>query len=433
MKKTILIPVFFITLCSFGKSKKNEVDIISYNIEMNLDTISQKIDIHTDIRIQNTDTTGILKFLFCDWIKINKAQLNGKNIECHQGKDTLLVHVDRIRKLNLTLDYTLPVDSFKQDKKEKVIALTRAMKWCPFIYDDISELNSKITIPKGYKVYSSGALLKYTEGEHVCQYKYQNKINLGFSYFLAPTGYYKETTKKQNGTIINYCFHNRDSMINNDIIKESLNSFKFCNRNIGKYNRSQLTYIEFPGFSCAQSLETFVSMGTRFVKLFGLYQVFRDWPSHETIHQWVGAGYFNSISKNKKNRWFIEESLTECLRQEYVEKTYGGDSLKAEFKKTIDFYNKEIKGTKDDVPIAVNLPNDVTYLIGPLILHIVHLEMGDENWHKFITGLYRKHYGKVLDYDLFKSELCKYASQTVIAKMEDSLETKGIPKELINQ
>ena len=154
MKKTILIPVFFITLCSFGKSKKNEVDIISYNIEMNLDTISQKIDIHTDIRIQNTDTTGILKFLFCDWIKINKAQLNGKNIECHQGKDTLLVHVDRIRKLNLTLDYTLPVDSFKQDKKEKVIALTRAMKWCPFIYDDISELNSKITIPKGYKVYS---------------------------------------------------------------------------------------------------------------------------------------------------------------------------------------------------------------------------------------------------------------------------------------
>lgn len=432
MKNKILLFLFFIPLFLFGKSKKTEIDILSYNVEMKLDTISRKLDIHTNIHIQNTDTTGVIKFLFCDWIKINKAQLNGKNIEYNRGKDTLLVHVDRLRKLNLTLDYTLPVDSFKQDKQEKVISLTRAMKWCPFIYDDISELNSKITVPKGYKVYSSGDLLNYIGSEYACQYKFQNKINLGFSYFFAPVGYYKETTKNQNGINIKFYFHNPDSILANSIIKESLFGLDFSARYISKYNRPNLTYIESPGFDCSQSLESFVLMGSAFVKYFGLYPDIRFWPSHETIHQWIGAGYFNSISKNKKNRWFIEESLTEYLRYVYVEKTYGADSLKTEIKKSIDYYNKQIKGTPQDVSISANLPNDVTYGIGPLILHTVRTEMGDENWHKFIQKLYADNYGKVIDYDVFEKTLSLYANQSIIQKMEDSMNIKGVPKEYSN-
>ena len=432
MKNIILFIACFVSLCSFGNNKKHGIDILSYNVEMHLDTISRKLDIHTDIRIQNTDTTDIVRFLFCDWIKINKAQLNDKSLEYRQGKDTLLIHVDRLRKLNLILDYTLPVDSFKQDKPGKVIALTRAMKWCPFIYDDISELNSKITVPKGYKVYSSGVLLNYNETATSCHYRFQNKINSGFPCFFAPTGYFRETAKTQNGINVKFYFHNPDSTLINPIIKESLLGLDFSTQYIGKYNRPNLTYIELPGFDSSQSLESFVLMGSNFIKYFGLYPDIRFWPTHETIHQWVGAGYFNTISKNTKNRWFIEESLTEYLRYVYVEKTYGTDSLKIEIKKSIDYYNKQIKGTSQDVSISANLPNDITYCIGPLIFHTVRMEMGDENWHKFIQKLYANNYGNVIDYNMFKKLLSKYAGYSIIQKMEDRMNTKGVPKEFCN-
>lgn len=163
-----------------------------------------------------------------------------------------------------------------------------------------------------------------------------------------------------------------------------------------------------------------------------MYPDIRFWPTHETIHQWVGAGYFNTISKNTKNRWFIEESLTEYLRYVYVEKTYGTDSLKIEIKKSIDYYNKQIKGTSQDVSISANLPNDITYCIGPLIFHTVRMEMGDENWHKFIQKLYANNYGNVIDYNMFKKLLSKYAGYSIIQKMEDRMNTKGVPKEFCN-
>jgi len=429
MKTSIFFLFLFISFYSFGNNKIHDVDIISYNIDMKLDTISRKLDIHSDIRIQNKDTISDVKFLFRDWIKIERAKLNGRNLEYHQAKDTLYVHANKLKTLNLTIDYTLPIDSFKLDKKENVIALNRPLKWYPYIYDDISELNSKITVPKGYNVYSSGVLLDYNENNAFCHYRFQNKINSGFPYFFAPKGYYRETTKRQNGINIKFCFHNPDSILTKSIIRESLSGFDFGTLYIGKYNRPNLTYIEYPGFDCSQSLETFVLMGSDFIKYFGLYPSIRFWPSHETIHQWIGAGYFNSFSKRREKMCFMEESLTEYLRYMCVEEVYGTDSLKNEIKRSIDYYNKQIKGTPQDVSISTNLPNDVTYLIGPLILHTVRLEMGDENWHKFIRKLYVDNYGKVIDYNIFKSTLGLYAKLSTIQRMEESMNTKGVPKE----
>jgi hypothetical protein len=430
MRSYILVLVFLsFTFSAYSKVEKR-VDVISYNINLKLDTNYRKLDIQANILIKNTDTTGVIKFLFCDWIKIKKAQLNGKNLVYSQSKDTLFLHIDSSPRLNLKLDYSLPIDSFKQDK---VIALTRPMKWCPYIYDDICELNSDIIVPKEYSVYSTGNLLNMNTIENEYHYKFQNRINSGFPIFFAPVGYYKETAKTQNDINIKFYFHNSDSVLTNSIIKESLLGLDFSTKYIGKYKRQNLTYIELPGLDCSQSLETVVLMGSNFIKYFGLYPDIRFWPSHETIHQWIGAGYFNSISKKKKNRWFIEESLTEYLRYVYVEKTYGADSLKNEINRSIDYYNKNRKGTVQDVTISANLPNDITYCIGPLILHNVRLEIGDEKWHKFIKNLYAMYYSKILDYDGFKKKLSEYAKPTVITKMEKSMETKGIPKEFPKQ
>ncbi len=429
MKKSILFLVLFIVLCSFDRIKKNDIDITSYNVVMKLDTVSRKLEIQTNIVLENPDTLKVVKLLFSHKMKINKAQINGKTLDYTFTNDTLFAKVGSINKMELILNYTLPIDSFKNDK---MFALTRAMKWCPFVRDNVSELNLKIALPKGYKAYSSGELISNNETNDSCYYEFYNKLNSGLPLFIAPTAYYNETDKKQDNISIKYYFHNPDTALDNSIIKESLKSIDFCVQYIGSYNRTQLTYIEFPTFPSAQSLETFLMMGTDFIKMFGKYPDMKFWVSHETIHQWIGVGYFDAIYTSPKYSRFIEESLTEFMRDIYLEKTYGKDSLAGQIKDRINIYNKEIKGTDQDVAVSSNAANRVTYVLGPLILHVVRMKIGDDNWQKFISSFYSKYYGKIIDYDIFKKELSVYADSTVISNMENELETKGIPKEILN-
>jgi hypothetical protein len=427
MKISILFLVLFIVLCSFDRIKKNDINITAYNIVMRLDTVSRKLEIQTDIFIENQSTSKVIKLLFSDLMKIDKVMVNEDKFDYTHTNDTLFANVGSLNKIKLTINYTLPIDSFKNDK---VIALTRAMKWCPFVRDNLSELNSKITLPKGYKAYSSGELISNNETSNSNYYEFQNKINSGLPIFIAPTGYYNEVNKKQNNISIKYYFHNPDTALANSIIRESLKAIDFCVHYIGSYNRTQLTYIEFPRFQMAQSLETFLMMGTDFIKMFGKYPDMKFWVAHETIHQWIGVGYFDAIYTSPKYGRFIEESLTEYMRYIYLEKNFGKDSLSGQIKDVVDIYNKQIKGTDQDVPISSNSPNRVTYCVGPLILHVVRMKIGEDNWQKFISSLYSKYYGKIIDYEIFKKELSVYADPTVINNMENELESKGVPKEI---
>jgi hypothetical protein len=430
MKRIIFFLALFIALCSFDRIKKNDIDITSYNIVMKLDTVSRKLEIQTDMVIENPHTSKDIKLLFSDLMKIDKATINGNKLDYTHTNDTLFANVGSLNKIKLTLNYSLPIDSFKNDK---MFALTRAMKWCPFVRDNVSELTLKITLPKGYKAYSSGELISNNETNNSNYYEFHNKLNSGLPLFIAPTAYYKETAKKQDNILIKYYFHNPDTALDNSIITESLKTIDFCINYIGSYNRLQLTYIEFPGFPSAQSLETFLMMGSDFIKVFGKYPIMRFWVAHETIHQWIGAGYFDAINTSPKYSRFIEESLTDFIRDIYLEKTYGKDSLAGEIKDRINTYNKEIKGTDQDVAISTNEANRVTYVLGPLILHVVRMKIGEDNWQKFISSLYAKYYGKIIDYEIFKKELNAYSNPAVISNMENELETKGIPKEIVSQ
>jgi hypothetical protein len=427
MRNSILYLTLFIVFSSFTSIGKNEVDVISYNIVMKLDTIERKLEVQNDMNIENSGNSKVIKFLFWDNIKINNIQLNGKNLNYKHANDTLYINIGTVTKIKLALNYTIPIDSLFTFNKYKIIALTRSAWWCPFISDDLSALHSKITVPGGYIVYSSGELINYSETANGNCFEYYNSINSGLPFIIAPESYYKQVSKKQDSISIKYYFHNTDNALTNSIINESLATIHFCVNYIGNYNRSQLTYIEYPGFPSAQGLETFVIMGSDFIKY---YPQMKYWVAHETIHEWIGAGYFNSMNKSSENCRFMEESLTEYIRYLYLEKTFGKDSLAGQIKHMIKIYNTEIKGTDQDVAISVNLPNRVTYCVGPLIFHMVHKDMGEENWHNFIRSLYSKYYGKMIDYNVFRKELSMFANQSVITKMEKSIGSKGIPVEI---
>jgi hypothetical protein len=423
----ILLLIFAFSVSVAGQTPMR-TNIKSYTIKMKLDTISRRIEIRNLINIEKADTNRKSKLFLSSNIDIDSAKVNGRKLKLSRAGDTLCLQISIVKSNKLTFWYSIPIDLFTYDK---AIVLTRGMKWCPYLQDNISALNSEVTVPVGYKVYSSGSLESKSMEENNITYKYSNRINSGLPFIIAPIDYYSEITKHQNGFSIKYCFLNKNTSLQNSIISESLSTLNFCTNHIGNYKRKQLTYIEVPNFGSAQSLETFILMSSEFIKYFGLSQNMRFWVSHETIHQWIGVGYFNSIYTSPKYGTFIEESLTEYLRYVYIEKTFGKDSLAGQIKYVVNIYNTEIKGTDQDVSISINIPSRVIYCNAPLIFHVVRMDIGDIKWQSFIRKLYSKYYGRGVGFDDFIKTLKLYANNAVINQMEKYINTKGIPDKIV--
>ena len=426
MKTNILLLILF-SVALFARPNNAGFHIKSYNIKLKLDTTIRKLEVENSILFSNVNSMSNSKVLFWKSIDLDSIIVAKHKIPFERKSDTLIFRSKSSGKLMLTFYYSLPIDSFMY---EKAILLTRGMKWSPYLHDNISSLTSEVIVPKKYNVYSSGTLIN-TESRQDCRiYHFKNEINSGLPFVIVPTGYYNETSVFRNGVEMKYVFHNPDTTLQREIVNESLSAYNFCNNYIGKYHRKSLTYIEIPEFGSAQSFESLIIMSSDFISYFKLYPDMKTWVAHETIHQWIGTGYFNAIYDSSKYGVFIEESFTEYLRFLYIGNKYGNDSITGIVNRNKNIYNTEIKGTDQDVPISDNIPSRLAYCTGPLIFHEVNRQMGEQKFQEFVRMLYSKYYGQVIDYNIFRKTLGIYTSENVIEQMERNANTKGIPKEL---
>lgn len=427
MKTNLLILSVFIAFASVAQSTNTGFHIKSYDIKLKLDTTARKLEVENSILFNNLNSKTDSKVLFWKSIVVDSIRAAKHKIPFERKSDTLIFRSKSSGHLMLTFYYSLPIDSFMYDK---AILLTRGMKWSPYLHDNISSLTSEVIVPKKYNVYSSGTLINSESRQNCCIYHFKNEINSGLPFVIVPTSYYNETSVFRNGVEMKYVFHNPDTILQREIINESLSAFNYCNTYIGKYHRKNLTYIEVPGFGSAQSFESLIIMSSDFVSYFKLYADMRTWVAHETIHQWIGTGYFNAIYDSSNYGVFIEESFTEYLRFLYIGNKFGSDSITRIVNRYKNIYNNEIKGTDQDVPISDNIPSRVAYCTGPLIFHEVNLQMGEQKFQEFVRMLYSKYYGQVIDYNIFRKTLGIYTAENVIEQMEQNANTKGIPKEL---
>ena len=428
--KSISVIILFIVL-SFISCKRSENwkpkkrNIQSYDINICLDTTNRLLRIETLIELEKPVSLNRVGFLFSDFASIEEVKLNNRKTNKYVHDDnTLSIELLPLEKIDIFVIYSLPVDSFENDGN---IILTRPMKWCPFVYDDISSLKMKIMLPTNYNAYSSGKEINSDNSI----FEFYNELNAGFPVIIAKDEYYSAYKKNIENIEIFFAFHNNDSVLIHSIMNECVSTVKFCNNFIGKYNKDKLTFIEFPNARYCQSIETFILASEVFVNYYNKYPQMKFWVSHETIHQWIGSGFFTPIKNETELTWFITESLTEYIRYQYIEKKYGADSLQQIIEQSINEYETKIKGTEQDLPIIANKPNRITYLIGPLIFHNIRLEIGNKKWQYFIRQLYSDNYGKILTYDKFYKTLKLYASDSLMNKMEYWISSKGIPDNIV--
>jgi hypothetical protein len=424
MKRLVWLSIILL-IAWHGQAVEKRTQLVSYRLDMKLDSAGRQLQVKALLMLVANDTSSDLRLHFADIIPIQKLTCNNDSIAYTRSGDGLQFRLPSSPKYELRLDYTLETDSFKSDR---VIALVRARKWIPYLFDNVVSSEINLMVPARYYAYSSGRQRDYRFDGTNRQYHFAMKVNAGMPLFIAPVDYYTSATVRWKGKELNYFFHTSDTANANTVVRESMQAFRFGNKFVGKYRPTTMTYIEFPEFDYCQSMPGFVLMGPDYLADVKRADK-RDWIGHETLHQWVGNGYFTTLYNHSPYSRFAEESLTEYLRMVCLQKSFGDDTLRAMLRQNYRIYTTRIKGTAEDVPIALNRPNWVTYTVGPVIWNLVRQTMGDKKWQRFIRRLYSRYYGKVIDYAIFRAQLTKFASEETVLQMERRLNTKGIPPE----
>lgn len=434
--KTVLLAILILfELVSCSKHDNNKVSINSYDIKVDYDTLSRFLYVKANIQINLLEhNNDKIKLLFNDSSKIGKIQFIEKNFKYTVSysfwKDTITMklpeQLQNHKQLLLYLEYCLPIDSIAISK---IFSVFRSFKWCPLLYDNLSKWRIKIKTPLNYEAFSSGVLSVFSTDESHSYYTWEYNNMSGVPLIITPKNLYSLTKKFIDNKELDFYFLIKDTIRINKMINEFCKSFHYYNSKYGEYKNKNFRIFEYPdssdGGDFAMCLETSVVIGTKMIRNIDKPYVGLFWIAHETGHQWIGIGYHNSF--NNRLSWFIEEGLTEYIRYLYIEDEYGKDSLKSVFQQYKTEFETQYLNTEDDVPISSNKPDRITYIKSPIIFNYVEQEIGKENFINFIRTLYQKYYGKVIDYDIFKSELSKFdKSGKVIKRMEEMTEIKGL-------
>lgn len=417
MKKSVFIIIWFCFGVHYTFGQNSCIDITSYDIKANCELNKRLIDITANLKIEKAVNENSVKLLLCSWTIIKSIKSGESVIEYSRksaDNDTLLISIpaqfNNDKMFNLSIDYSLPLDSFDSENKN-VVYLNRSTLWYPMQYDDIASMKLDIISPNDYTVFAIGDLINKKTINNNVEYNFENKQNNRYALFIIKSDTFTTTlTRKVDSVNINFYFVSNDTITNNKIINEVCKSFLFYDKFIGNYKYKLFNIVEIPDnrIFFAQSLSTIILIGSPFLNAYKLD--YGNWPAHEVAHQWCGNGiYFDSKAKG---RFFLEESVNEFFKALYVENTLGNDSLQSLFKSYLDLYSS-IDKSKElpilDITNVSTMDNGyVIYQKGPLVVNKLRNSMGSTSYENFIKEIYNNYYGKMLTYDEFIKSLSKY-------------------------
>lgn len=414
-----LISFCFVIHIVLGQS--SNIDIISYDIKANADFNKKLVEITANVKIEKIENVDSFKILLSPLALIKYVKSENTVIETSRKSnddDTLFITIPELFKekniLNLTFEYSLPIDSFILSD---MVVLRREVRWYPLQYDDIASMNLDIVTSKNYSVFAVGDLAETKSSNDYINYKFNHNGSASYALIIAKSNNFTTTTKNIDSVNVSFYFASTDTVVNNKIINGVCKSFSFYTKYIGHYKHKQLNLVEIADdrMQLVQSLSTLIVVGSPFINYFKLG--YNDWPPHEIAHQWFGSGIY--INSKTKGRWFLEESVNEYFRALYIQQTFGVDSFKNELETYLANYNYIDKSK--EVPIFeirnVSTQDDglVIYQKGPLVVNKLKNLMGNESYEKFIKEIYSSYYNKLLTFDEYIKVLSKYDTKGQLA------------------
>lgn len=248
----------------------------------------------------------------------------------------------------------------------------------PF-YSQVSDYNVSISIPKQYKLASTGNIIKEKVNKDRKTYKIEADNVRDFALVLSE----KFTIDKDKIGDIELISYTIDGMKADKALEYGLDAVKIFNNIFGKYAYKQLSIVASDFFIGGMEYPNLVMIGQSF------YEIKEDFLleyiiAHEIAHQW----WYGMVGNNQIKEAWLDEALTEYSTLLYFEDKYGGHIKEQVYEKMVeDQYDYFVhKGSSKDKNILASLDefddplqySGIVYSKGAMFIKELRREMGDE-------------------------------------------------------
>jgi aminopeptidase N len=238
----------------------------------------------------------------------------------------------------------------------------------------------RVTVPKAMVVAGNGALIEKKEAGDKITYVWRTRDPMA-SYLatIAIGEFVVDESKGKGGLAITNYYSPKVPSKEREVFAKEGEILAFFGDKFGAYPFETaggiLASIDLPGALETQTKPTY-----------GAGAASESTIAHELAHQWFG----NCVSFNTWHDIWIAEGFAEYSAWLWAEHTQGADGLQREVLKAYGVVSRapiEAPGKVD----ADTLFGGGVYLRGPLVLHALRLEVGDETFFKILRTWFEAH------------------------------------------
>jgi len=430
---TACIHVAVIITCLFlsvmGKADSMVHGCAYYGIDVEVSSVSYEISVKLVIGFDIDTLDHIAVFLLTDGAEIGslllvKSGVSDPIVWKRSGADTLRVDLSELAGLKrayLQFKYRLPPDTLDNGD----IMLRREERWYPILSAVPARYRISFKAPGRYHVFSSGQKV-FTELEHgrAKGVWIKDRPTYTMPIYFMDTSRVRVFSREASGVTVAYHARLADDSTAEAILDQCLQSLNHYNAILGPYPYSELSLVDVPGFRAVQSLATLMLIGQMFVQYYW-HEGWGNWPAHEVAHQWIGHIVLTNKLGARPGRLFVEESLAEYLRIDFIRSVFGEDSAKA----VLQQYQTKVDEIADDaVDLSLynlSLQGRIKGIMinkqGPLVWHRLRTELGESHWNELLHQISEQYYFKYFDYDALRLTLLQVSNDSSVVALFDSL------------
>lgn len=422
MKKLVIIffSIIQIFYCINLQAQSSETEPWKYNINVELKDSILSVDLN--IKITAIDNRKENFLLFNRYIQIKKASIDGRPVKFSRSNDTLYFLPFQSNKMNLSMKYEI---SCSISEYSKIIAsysdstfaypilfdssqlfLERFNKWYPVIYDNFSDYNVIVTVPKTHKVFAYYPETAFKSTDEKGFYSY-NCFDEDFPLLITQSDIFQEKKVIQHKNTyfeFNFLPRNRqllavidkkpvfisdstqiDSLLNVSI-NRSIGALCWYNENLWTRQIDTLRFVETSIFGLGACMNSFILMDRSLMNM----EVLDNYAlSHEIGHLWIGI----HTEYSAKGKYFLGESINEYVNLLYYESWAGENAFKNAIQDKINIKYFDVPYFTVTFEQVLNqrnghLQTELIYNKGVVFVHEFRKMIGKEKLLKIIRETY---------------------------------------------
>ena len=353
--------------------------------EMQFNRNKDSVYIHLRLHVDK-DYARQTYFLLYEGISIQEMKANNNTADYSRVGDTIFINNTGIV-TDIELKYAIPISYCTQDG---ALIYRRENKWYPYRKNEF--VTAKIYIDEpSYYIISGQDKGSYQEID------VSDELHL----FLLSKEIYTQTVYTGGHIPFYFYINKKDTVTHEDIyFQEFINSYdyfvSFFDTDLGK-NPLHVVEIFNWDFQDCQTFKNAIIFGNLFYYIYSISPL-TSWIPHEIAHQWWGFAL--AFEQRGKNWRFLEESIAEYLKIQYIKDKTSG------YKELLEIYAKTISKIEHKIPIQdadVDTQDGawILYAFAPSQLEKMAVSHPEYKLNELIRDVFKTFEKQITNYEIF--------------------------------